>query len=83
MQKTTTPLKKTDLETRKKELSMEPSLQSIQKIMQFAANYRVQKVNKNQFVEMYLSETQKMLCRITEDFFCFRVPEFQGFNLKI
>ena len=55
MQKTTTPLKKTDLETRKKELSMEPSLQAIQKIMQFAANYRVQKVNKNQFVEMYLS----------------------------
>ena len=55
MQKTTTPLKKTDLETRKKELSMEPSLQSLQKIMQFAGNYRVQKVNKNQFVEMYLS----------------------------
>lgn len=55
MQKTTTPLKKTDLKATTKEMDMEPKVQSLQKIMQFAASYRVQKINQNQFVEMYLN----------------------------
>lgn len=55
MQKTTTPLKKTDLKIQTNETKMEPSSGSLQKIMQFAASYRVQKLNKNQFVEMYLN----------------------------
>lgn len=55
MQKTTTTLKKADLKPLTNEMNIEPSVQSLQKIMQFAASYRVQKINKNQFVEMYLN----------------------------
>ena len=59
MQKTITPLNKTDLKTsfsklNESKIDMQPSPKTIRNIMQFAANYRVQKVN-NQYVEMYLS----------------------------
>jgi hypothetical protein len=59
MQKTITPSNKTDLKTsfskpNKSRNNMQPSPQTIRNIMQFAANYRVQKVN-NQYIEMYLS----------------------------
>jgi hypothetical protein len=60
MQKISTPLIKTDLENAETqnqncEMSMQPSDQSIRKILQFAANYRVQKIQNNQYVEMMLS----------------------------
>jgi hypothetical protein len=59
MQKTTTSLKKTDLTTKSKEtfepLEMQPSSESLKRIMQFAASYRVQTIAKNQFVEMMMN----------------------------
>ena len=59
MQKITTPLNKTDLEV-KKQLSfnspeMQPSDVTLQRILKFAASYRVQAIGKNQFVEMFLN----------------------------
>jgi hypothetical protein len=60
MQKMSTPLNKTDLihtaqpDTGSKQ-SMQPSETTISKIMQFASNYRVQKISENQYVEMNLS----------------------------
>ncbi|HQB28246.1 MAG TPA: hypothetical protein PLO29_04800 [Paludibacter sp.] len=59
MQKTITLLNKTDLKTsfpelNESDINMQPSPQTIRNILQFAANYRVQKVN-NQYIEMYLS----------------------------
>jgi len=59
MQKITTSLNKTDLQAKKaKETGMpelKPSEKTLQNILQFAAAYRVQKVNDNQFVEMLLN----------------------------
>ena len=60
MQKTITPLNKTDLKNPKQQLEdcsdkMQPSDSTIQKIMQFAANYRVQKIIENQYIEMIMS----------------------------
>jgi len=60
MQKTITPLNKTDLKISKQQLEdcsdkMQPSDSTIQKILQFAANYRVQKISENQYIEMNLS----------------------------
>ena len=60
MQKTATPLNKTDLQISQQQLedcseTMQPSEKTIQGIMQFAANYRVQKVSENQYLEMNLS----------------------------
>jgi hypothetical protein len=60
MQETVTPLNKTDLQISQKQsedrkTSMQPSEITIQRIMQFAANYRVQKISENQFIEMNLS----------------------------
>jgi len=60
MQKTITPLNKTDLQQTPQQLkdcseNMQPSDFSIQKILQFAANYRVQKISENQYIEMNLS----------------------------
>jgi hypothetical protein len=60
MQETVTPLNKTDLEisqmqSEDRKTSMQPSEITIQRIMQFAANYRVQKISENQFIEMNLS----------------------------
>jgi len=59
MQKTSTQFKTTDLtssftQTHTSSQDMHPSSQTIRNIMQFASNYRVQKVN-NQFLEFYLS----------------------------
>jgi hypothetical protein len=59
MQKITTPLNKTDLDV-KKQLSfnsseMQPSDVTLQRILKFAASYRVQPIGKNQFVEMFLN----------------------------
>ncbi len=59
MQKTTTSLKKTDFLTDKKNFStdveMQPSDKTLEKILQFAAAYKVQKLSKNQYVEMILN----------------------------
>lgn len=59
MQKTITPLNKTDLLNQhlklKKNDNLEPSDYTIRKILQFASNYRVQKVGENQYIEMNLS----------------------------
>ncbi len=59
MQKTTTTLKKTDLQiTAQKNLTdveMQPSEKSIKRILQFATAYKVQKIAKNQYVEMILN----------------------------
>jgi hypothetical protein len=60
MQRTVTPLNKTDLQKTPQLLKgssdyMQPSDSAIQKILQFAANYRVQKISENQYVEMNLS----------------------------
>ena len=57
MQKTTTPLKKTDLAIAKNSKNSElgPKESTIQNIMKFASSYRVQRINENQFVEMFLN----------------------------
>lgn len=59
MQKISTSLKKTDLivEKKKNENSarLQPSAGSLQKILQFAASYRAQRVDDNQFVEWFLN----------------------------
>lgn len=59
MQKMTTFLNKTDVEIEKQkptELSeIHISEKILQNILQFAAAYRAQPVNKNQFVEMFLN----------------------------
>lgn len=59
MQKTTTSLNKTDgLNPKNKSLDnigMQPTDETLKKIMQFAASYRAEKVGKNQYVEMYLN----------------------------
>lgn len=60
MQKTTPSLNKTDLTLLPEQLNnsndnMQPSETTLQRIMQFAANYRVQKINDNQYIEMNLS----------------------------
>lgn len=59
MQKITTPLKKADLVTKTKlsinSIQMEPSDDTLQRILNFAASYRVQSIGKNQFAEMFLN----------------------------
>ncbi len=59
MQKTTTLLNKTDLNAKKlsplDSNAMQPSDDTLHRILQFAATYRVQQVAKNQFVEMFLN----------------------------
>lgn len=60
MQEISTPSNKTDLtispaNSADLQKKMQPSDSSIQKIMQFASNYRVQKINENQYVEIFLS----------------------------
>ena len=55
----TTPLNKTDLEVKKQlslnSLEMQPTDDTLQRILKFAATYRVQSIGKNQFVEMFLN----------------------------
>ncbi len=59
MQKNFTSLKKTDLYSQKKNLDkttkMQPSTTSLQRILQFASSYRVEKIGENQFVELNLN----------------------------
>ena len=59
MQKTTTSLNKTDLKQKKQSSletkEMQPSDDTLSKILQFAATYRVQPIAQNQFVEMFLN----------------------------
>ncbi len=59
MQKTFTLLNKTDLLTSHSKLknsdNLKPSDCTIRKILQFASNYRVQKIGDNQYIEMNLS----------------------------
>jgi hypothetical protein len=59
MQKTSTPLNKTDLITEKKRMAtsreLEPQPTTLQKIMQFASSYRTEKIADNQFVELFLN----------------------------
>jgi len=59
MHKTTTPLKKTDLISGKKVNAetpeMQPKSETLNRILQFAASYRVEKIIENQFVEMILN----------------------------
>jgi hypothetical protein len=59
MQKISTSLKKTDLNSEKKRLEshqqMEPKTATLQKILQFASSYRVERITENQFVEWYLN----------------------------
>lgn len=59
MQRTITPLNKTDSLNpnlkMKTNNSEGPSDYAIRKILQFASNYRVQKVGENQYIEMILS----------------------------
>ena len=59
MQKMSTSLKKTDLISENKKLlkskDLQPQKATIQKILQFASTYRVEKVADNQFVELFLN----------------------------
>ncbi len=59
MQKTTTSLNKADLieikSTFKNLDEMRPSDQTIQKIMQFASNYRAIQLNQDQHIDLILS----------------------------
>jgi hypothetical protein len=59
MQKMSTSLKKTDLISENKKLptskDLQPQNATIQKILQFASTYRVEKVADNQFVELFLN----------------------------
>jgi len=60
MQKTSTPANKSDLIHKAQPasgaiLSMQPSVLTISKIMQFASNYRVQQISENQYIELNLS----------------------------
>lgn len=58
MQKTTTTLNKTEFNPSKnvaESIEMQPSEDTLKKILQFAATYRVEKIGKNQFVATYLN----------------------------
>jgi hypothetical protein len=59
MQKTTTKLKKTDLFIQEQSAqdynNMQPSNDTLQKILQFAATYRTCRIKNNQFVELFLN----------------------------
>ncbi|MBP6635686.1 MAG: hypothetical protein KA177_07590 [Paludibacter sp.] len=59
MQKTTTLSKNTDLKIKKQKPAgqneIQPSEKVLQNIRRFAAAYRVQAINSNQFVEMILN----------------------------
>ena len=59
MQKTTTSLNKTDLFSKTEKtvsnLNLEPCKATLQKIIQFASAYRVEKITENQFIELFLN----------------------------
>jgi hypothetical protein len=59
MQKFSTTPKKTDLNSEKKRLEdrqqLQPKAATLQKILQFASSYRVERINENQYVDWYLN----------------------------
>ena len=59
MQKIITPLNKADLKHQKKnaenQQQMQPKQATLNKILQFAATYRAEKISENQFVELFLN----------------------------
>ena len=59
MQKMITPLNKTDLIQQEKsienQLQMQPKQATLDRILQFAASYRTEKIAENQFVELFLN----------------------------
>lgn len=59
MQKMITPLNKADLIQQKKnaenQQQMQPKQATLNKILQFAATYRAEKIAENQFVELFLN----------------------------
>ena len=59
MQKTSTPLNKTDLipenKGLKKTQELQPKASTLQNILQFASTYRATKIADNQFVELFLN----------------------------
>jgi hypothetical protein len=59
MLKVTASLKKDDSNTEKNAnvhpKALQPSAKSLEKIMQFAATYRVEKIANDQFVELFIN----------------------------
>lgn len=59
MQKSFTSSKKTDLSTDKKKpensQKLEPKVETLQLILEFASSYRVHKISENQYIEWYLN----------------------------
>ena len=59
MQKITTTQKKTDLNSENKmpenRQQLQPGAATLQKILQFASSYRVERITENQYVEWYLN----------------------------
>jgi hypothetical protein len=59
MQKITTTLKKTDLITANKrfepKFQLQPTNDTLHKILQFASCYRATKMSENQYIELYLN----------------------------
>jgi len=59
MQKFSTTPKKTDLNSERKRLEdrqqLQPKAVTLQKILQFASSYRVERIKENQYVEWYLN----------------------------
>jgi hypothetical protein len=56
MQKISTPLNKTDIKTKKDKLpDMEPSVATLSTILQFASAYRVQRIEKHQYIDLILN----------------------------
>ncbi len=59
MQRIITPLNKTDLihqtKNAENQQPMQPKQATLNKILQFAATYRAEKIAENQFVELFLN----------------------------
>lgn len=59
MQRTSTPLTKNDLlsssKKSSKEKELQPEAETLQRILQFAASYRPEKIAGNQFVDIILN----------------------------
>lgn len=59
MQKLSTSPKKADLILNRRRLKisqvLQPKAETLQKILQFASSYRVEKTTENQYVELYLN----------------------------
>lgn len=59
MQKMSTPQNKTELFKENNRLSegqlLEPKKSTVDKVLQFASTYRVEKINNNQYIDMFLN----------------------------